>query len=271
MDKLKDRVAIITGAGGRGMGRAMALAMAAEGARIVAVDLNEAGARNTIDEVKRLGGDGFSQTVDVSDGDRMRQVIEQAVQRFGRLDILCNHVGDTDSRDIDVVNTPIEVWDRTMDVGLRGPFLASKYAIPHMLEAPGKGCIINTSSGAGFLGAVTLVSYAASKAALQALTRSIATSHGKRGIRCNAIATGLVLPPEVEAKRSQDSLEIFKINRVVEQVGRPEQVGAFAAFLASDDAAYITGQTIVIDGGHTIHQPWYAQSRDLHPEAFEGH
>lgn len=274
MGKLKDRVAVIIGAGGRGMGRSLALAMAREGARIVAVDIDGAGAERVIAEVRDLGGEGLAQVVDAADGEAIAEVMRQAVEHFGRLDILCNHCSalgtEIDGKDIDVVSTPIEVWDRTMDVNLRGPFLASKHAIPLMLSTAGEGCIINTSTGAAFLGAVTLVAYAASKAGLQSLTRSIATSHGKKGIRCNTIATGLVMSREAEAKASKANMAIYESNRLVKEVGRPEGMAALAVFLASEEGRYVTGQTYIMDGGHTAHQPWYAQSRDLHPHAFDG-
>jgi NAD(P)-dependent dehydrogenase (short-subunit alcohol dehydrogenase family) len=116
---------------------------------------------------------------------------------------------------------------------------------------------------------VIYVAYSASKAALQALTRSIATSHGMRGIRCNAIATGLVLTEGAKANVSDERLEAYRRNRLVERVGTPEDVAALAVFLVSDAAGYITGQTYLIDGGATAHQPWYSLSHITHPKGIE--
>jgi NAD(P)-dependent dehydrogenase (short-subunit alcohol dehydrogenase family) len=268
---LAGRVAIVTGAA-RGIGRATALAMADVGASVVLVDRDGAGADAVAAEVTDAGGDSAVFVVDVADGEAMRDVVEESVRRFGRLDILDNNAAAFDEStadDVDVVNTPVQVWDLTMAINVRGPFLACKYAIPKMLETTGRGCILNISSTSGFGGDVIYVAYSASKAALQALTRSIATSHGMRGIRCNAIATGLVLTEGAKANVSDERLEAYRRNRLVERVGTPEDVAALAVFLVSDAAGYITGQTYLIDGGATAHQPWYSLSHITHPKGIE--
>jgi 3-oxoacyl-[acyl-carrier protein] reductase len=265
---LAGRVAIVTG-GAQGIGRATALAMAGAGAAVVIVDRDGVGADIAASDVLAAGGESAAFCADVADGEAMREVIEECVRRFGRLDILDNNAAAFDEStadDVDVVNTPIDVWDRTMAINVRGPFLACKYAIPKMLETTGRGCILNISSTSGFGGDVIYVAYSASKAALQALTRSIATSHGMRGIRCNAIATGLVLTEAAKQNVSDERLEAYRINRLVEREGTPEDIAALALFLVSDAAGYITGQTYLIDGGATAHQPWYSLSHITHPK-----
>ena len=265
---LAGRVAIVTGAA-QGIGRATALAMSGAGASVVLVDRDGPGADSVAAEVAATGADSAAFCADVADGEAMRDVIEQSVQRFGRLDILDNNAAAFDEStadDVDVVNTPIDVWDRTMAINVRGPFLACKYAIPKMLETTGRGCILNISSTSGFGGDVIYVAYSASKAALQALTRSIATSHGMRGIRCNAIATGLVLTEAARQNVSDERLEAYQRNRLIERVGTPDDVAGLAVFLVSDAAGYITGQTYLIDGGATAHQPWYSLSHITHPK-----
>jgi NAD(P)-dependent dehydrogenase (short-subunit alcohol dehydrogenase family) len=147
--------------------------------------------------------------------------------------------------------------------------IACKHAIPAMLATAGSGCILNISSTAGFLGDVIYVAYSASKAALQALTRSIATSHGTRGIRCNAIATGLIATEGARRNLSDAQFEAYRQSRLVDDVGTPEQVAALAVFLVSDAAAYITGQTFVVDGGAHAHQPWYTLREVVHPHSVQ--
>jgi 3-oxoacyl-[acyl-carrier protein] reductase len=265
---LAGRVAIVTG-GAQGIGRATALTMADAGATVVIVDRDGPGAESVAREIAAGEGQSLAFCADVADGDAMRHVIEESVRRFGRLDILDNNAAAFDEStadDVDVVNTPIEVWDRTMAINVRGPFLACKYAIPKMLETTGRGCILNISSTSGFGGDVIYVAYSASKAALQALTRSIATSHGTRGIRCNAIATGLVLTDAAKENVSDERLEAYRRNRLVQREGTPEDIAALGLFLVSDAAGYITGQTYLIDGGATAHQPWYSLSHITHPK-----
>jgi NAD(P)-dependent dehydrogenase (short-subunit alcohol dehydrogenase family) len=269
--QLEGRVAIVTGSA-RGIGRATALAMAAAGATVVGIDQDGPGAQQVADEISAAGSRAAAYCVDVADGPAMKAAIDDTVARFGRLDVLDNNAAAFDTwtdDDVDVVSTPVEVWDRIMAINVRGPMLACKYAIPHMLATTGRGCIVNISSTSGFGGDVIYVAYSASKAALQALTRSVATSHGPRGIRCNAIATGLVLTELAARNVSPARLEAYQANRLVQPVGHPDDVGELVVFLASDAAGYITGQTFVMDGGATAHQPWYSMSEVVHPQAFQ--
>jgi 3-oxoacyl-[acyl-carrier protein] reductase len=267
--RLQGRVAIVTGAG-RGIGRAIALELAAEGAAVVLVDINAEAAYEVARELEQGGGIARMVTGDVAGAATVDAFID-AARQLGRLDVLVNNVAafgaDMHGRDNDVVTTPVEAWDRTMDVNLRAPMLACKYGIPLMLENGG-GSIINISSTSGFLGDVNHVAYSTSKAGMQALTRAIATSHGKRGIRCNAIASGLVMTETAELNLAAEMRQVYADNRLIARAGRPVDIAKMAALLASDDGGYITGQTFIIDGGACAHQPWYAHAHIVHPESF---
>lgn len=156
-----------------------------------------------------------------------------------------------------------------MNVNLRGAMLACKHAIPLMRRTAGGGVIVNISSTAAYNGDVVHVAYSASKAALHALTRSIATTHGRQGFRCNTVATGLVLTATAERNLAPDKLDAYGRNRLVDEVGRPEEVATLVTYLASDDARYIQGQAIIVDGGTSAHQPWHVLSHILHPEVVD--
>jgi NAD(P)-dependent dehydrogenase (short-subunit alcohol dehydrogenase family) len=264
------RVVIVTG-GANGIGRAISLAFAGEGARVVVLDIDGRGAEQTVALVKAIAGsDGLAVTADVADAEAVRRAVMDAVTTFGRLDVLVNNAAALEpelaATDIDVVTTPIETWDRTMAVNLRGPMLACKYAIPEMARTTGGGVIVNISSTAAYNGDVVHLAYSASKAALHALTRSIATTHGMKGIRCNTVATGLVLTANAARAVSAEKLAAYRRNRLVDEVGTPEEVASLVTYLASDAARYIQGQALVIDGGATAHQPWHVLAHILHPE-----
>jgi NAD(P)-dependent dehydrogenase (short-subunit alcohol dehydrogenase family) len=273
MGKLQDRVAIVTG-GARGIGRSIALGMAREGAAIVVVDIDTSDTDGLVAEIGEAGSTVAVHQVDVADGDAVRSAVEDAVDRFGRLDVLVNNAAAMEPwvlrTDANVETTPVETWDRVHAVNIRGPFLAAKYAVPRMLETTGAGNVINISTPAGFYGDVGSVAYSSSKAALHALTRAIATSHGRRGVRSNCIAPGIVLTDNALQNMSPEQRQARRRHRLVRRPGRPRDVAALAVFLASDDSGYITGQTIIMDGGiSSVHQPWYAESAVTHPDMVE--
>ena len=268
MQRLEGRAVLITGSA-QGIGRAIALAAAAEGAAVAGVDLNGAGATATAEAIRSTGGQAIVFQADVADEAAVRSAIDETVERFGRLDVLCNNAAAFEPKivatDIDAETTPMATWDRTFDVNLRGPFFAAKFALPHLRRAGG-GTILNISTTAGFNGDVVQVAYSTSKAALHQLTRAIATSHGRAGIRCNTIATGLVMS-EITQGNPSEKLAVWARHRLIADPGTPEEVAALAVHLCSDDGRYITGQTIVMDGGgSSVHQPWYADAAVLHPE-----
>jgi len=246
--RLSGKVAIVTGGAG-GIGRASALALGREGARVVVADLDADGAARVAEEV---GADALAIAVDVSDEAQVAAMIARTVASFGRLDVLHNNAAltsaDVLARDTVVTEMALDVWERTLAVNLRSQMLGCKHAIPAML-AGGGGSIVNTSSGAANIGDVTRVAYGVSKAGVQALTRYVATAHGKQGIRANAIVPGLVVTPAVTSQLSDAVLAQVADVNLTPYLGRPEDVAAVVVFLASDDARYVTGQMIAVDGG----------------------
>ncbi|MFJ9542416.1 SDR family NAD(P)-dependent oxidoreductase [Streptomyces sp. NPDC101225] len=261
--------AIVTGAA-QGIGRVTALALAAQGARVTILDINGDGAHAVADEVRAAGGEAHTVVGDVAKEPDVARMVEETLSRFGRLDVLVNNAvvydREIEGQDLNVVSTPNEVWDRTMAVNLQGAVLGCRHAIPAMV-AGGGGSIVNVGSTAGFSGDTNHVAYAASMAAKYSLTRSIATSHGKLGIRCNAIATGLVLSPTARGNLDPVKLGVYRDNLLVPDFAEPEDIASIIVFLGSQAGRYITGQTIIADGGFQAHQPWHAQAHIVHPNA----
>lgn len=265
--KLSDKVAIVTGAAS-GIGRAAALGLAREGAAVLVADLNPEGASRVSREIEGQGGKAAPFRCDVSDETSVRHMIEAAVSGFGGLDILHNNAANSDptlmGRDGAITEMELEVWDATFAVNTRGPMLGCKHAIPHMLERGG-GAIINTSSASGLVGDLTRSAYAASKAGVDALTRQVATQYGKRGIRCNAIAPGVIHTPALEANVAAEQIALYEGNHLTPRLGRPEDIAGMVVFLASDDGAFVTGQVLSVDGGLLAHHPTYAEFSKLTP------
>ena len=261
-NRLQGKVAIVTGAGtvggeGMGNGKATALLFAREGARIAAVDLDRAAADATADDIRREGGEAIALSGDVSRAADVRAIIDATVERFGRIDILHNNVG------IELAGDPVSTteadWDRVHEVNLKGPFLMCKYAIPHM-ERQGGGVIINISSVASLRWSpVPYFPYHTSKAALNHMTRVIARQYAAKNIRCNVILPGLIDTPHVRhylRDRAPEEVEqvMRQRNRAcpMGRQGTPWEVAGAALFLASDDASYVTGAELVVDGGLTL-------------------
>lgn len=263
--RLDGRVAIVTG-GASGIGRATAFALAEAGASVLVADLNEAGATSTAAAMTEQGLRAEGVGADIGDQRSIEAMVEAAVSTFGGLDILHNNAADSDPEllgaDLDVASLDAEVWDRTQRVNLRGAMLCCRFALPHLLER-GRGSIINTSSASGLTGDDSRAAYAASKAGLQSLTQSVATQYGKQGIRCNAIAPGVIETPALAANVPHELLEVYRNNTLTPRLGRPEDIAAAVVFLASDAASFITGQIISVDGGLLAHHPAIAEIRQL--------
>jgi NAD(P)-dependent dehydrogenase (short-subunit alcohol dehydrogenase family) len=250
--KLQDRVAVITGAGS-GIGRAMALLFASQGARVLAADINSAAAEETAALVAAAGGVCESRAVDVVVTEQVRDMIARALAAYGRIDILCNNAGIGSTTD--VIEAEPDEWDRVMAVNVKSVYLGCKYAIPPMI-AQGGGVIVNTASVAGMVGIVKRASYSASKGAVIALTRQVAIDFVEQGIRVNCLCPGTVDSPWVgrllgQAADPAAARAALVARQPMGRLGTPEEVAAAALYLASDDAAFITGTGLVIDGGLT--------------------
>jgi len=252
------KVAIVTGAGS-GIGRSTSRRLSSEGASVLVADVNLDAAKETVAMIEQEGGTAAAQWVDVNEEDAIAAMVAAAVSTFGSLQLLHNNAADTliIQRDLDVEHMEVEVWDRTLAVNLRGPMLGIKHALPHML-ASGSGAIVTTSSLAGQMGDLSRVAYGASKAGIDSLTRYVATQYGKRGIRANAVAPGVVKTPALTANVPADEIVVYEKNHVTPGMGEPHDIAAVVAFLLSDDAAYVTGQVLNVDGGLEMHTPLYS-------------
>jgi NAD(P)-dependent dehydrogenase (short-subunit alcohol dehydrogenase family) len=255
---LEGKVGIVTGAGS-GIGRATAVRMAGEGAAVVVADINLDGAAQTVHTIQTDGGRAVAQWVDVAEEDAVVEMIGAALSSFGRLDCLHNNAANVAvvPQDLDIVGMAVDVWDATMAVNVRGPMLGCKHAIPHMVEVGG-GAIVNTSSCAGQMGDLLRPAYGASKAAVDSLTRYVATLYGKQGVRCNAIAPGVIQTPSLTANVTPEELAKLEDNMCTTYLGLPEDIADAVVFLLSDQARYVTGQVLNVDGGFRMHTPTFA-------------
>ena len=244
--KLKDKVALITGSS-RGIGKAIALRFARDGAKIIVNYFNsETKANELVEEIKRIGSDAIAIKCDVSQEKDVKNMIEKSVKKFGKIDILINNAGIV--YDVPLFKKTLEQWRRTLDTNLIGVFLCSKYASEHMLKQ-GSGVIVNISSTNGInTGCPESADYDASKSGVISLTRNLALELAPK-IRVNSIAPGWI-DTDMNKNLPKDFVKQEKEKIFVKRFGKPEEIAAVALFLASDDASFVTGSTIVVDGGH---------------------
>jgi meso-butanediol dehydrogenase / (S,S)-butanediol dehydrogenase / diacetyl reductase len=247
--KLKDRIAVITGAGA-GIGRACALEFGKEGAMVVAADIDAGGARETVRQIAAAGGRAIAVETDVASADSVQRLVAETLEACGRIHVLVNNAAIQVNRTVE--DTSVDEWNREMAVNVGGVFLCSKFFLPHLRET--KGSIVNMSSVNGFFVEPMCAGYCATKAAIIGLTKAMAIDHGKDGIRVNCICPGYIdaglaegyfqAQPDPAAAR----LAAGKLHALW-RIGRPEEVGRLAVFLASDDASFMTGAAVVVDGG----------------------
>ena len=248
--KLNGKRAIVTGGAG-GIGRATALAFAAEGAAVAVVDLNQVGAQAVADEITAAGGRALALGVDVSQEQPVADAVARVVAEFGGLDVVFNNAGI--ARRTTAVETAVEDWDLSFAVNVRSIFLMCKHAIPH-LEAAGGGSIINTGSGWGLKGGGRALPYCASKGAVVNMTRALAIDHGPANIRVNSVNpgdtdTGMLRSEATQIGWTEEAFLADAADRPLRRMGRPSEIAAAVVFLASDDSSFVTGSALVVDGG----------------------
>lgn len=262
---LQDKVAIVTGSAA-GIGRSTAHLLASEGASVVVADIDIKGAEKVAHEIEAEGGKAIAQSVDVSDESAIEDLMRVTVDHFGGLDILHNNAAAlgpaAPGRDMDIASMDVDVWDRTMAVNLRGVMLGCKHAIPAML-ARGGGAIVNTTSGSAQRGDLSIPAYAVSKGGVDTLTKYVATQYGKKGIRCNAIAPGLILTHGVENFGGEEYVRMLEEHHLTPRVGRPEDIAQAVLYLVSPASEFVTGQILNVDGGILSHTAPYADVRRM--------
>jgi NAD(P)-dependent dehydrogenase (short-subunit alcohol dehydrogenase family) len=245
--RLAYKTAIITG-GASGIGRAASLLFAREGARIIIGDVDAEGAEETINLIAQEGGEAKFVKTNVSDSTEVERLVSFAVESYGQLNILFNNAG-VGNPNVKSVDLEEEDWDRVIDINLKGVYLGIKHAVPELKKAGG-GSIINTSSLLGLKGQKYLAAYNASKAGVILLTKNAALEYGQDNIRVNAIAPGVIDTKIIDAwKNDERKWPIISRANALGRIGTPEEVANAVLFLASDEASFITGTTLSVDGG----------------------
>ena len=251
MGLLENKTGIVTGAG-QGIGRAIAMSYAREGAKVVITDFNSDMGRETVELIQQAGGEAAFIQGDVSKEESVKEAVDFTVSTFGRLDIACNSAAV--SRGAGPIHEyEREVFDQTLEMCLTNTWLCMKYEIAAMLETGG-GAIVNISSNSSLRGQAHNTAYAAAKAGVNILTKSSAAEYGARGIRINAVSPGVIRTPGVEKyfEEQPDMAEGLKRAAVMSRLGEPGEIAEAVTFLSSDRASFITGQLLSVDGGAAV-------------------
>lgn len=246
MGRLTGKVAIITGAA-NGMGASEAKLFAKEGAKVVATDINDGVLHEVINEIKADGGDAIGLKHNVTSEEEWKQVIQETVNRYGKVDVLVNNAGVSSPKTM--TQMEMDEWNKIMDIDLNGCVIGMKYVIPEMQKAGG-GSLINISSIGGLVGMAGSSPYTAAKGALRALSKSAAVEYGKDKIRVNSVHPGIIETP-MTADTFKDATPYYKTFTQLPYFGNPEDVAYGVLFLASDESRFMTGAELVIDGGWT--------------------
>ena len=248
-ESLSGKVALVTG-GGSGIGRATALAMAEEGAKVAVCDVNAEGGEGTVSAIAAAGGDATFIHADVSQARDVEAMVDRVMEVYGRLDCAFNNAGISGGG-VPTHEHPEEVWDRVISINLKGVWLCMKYEIPRMLERGG-GAIVNTASVAGLVGIRNGSAYDAAKHGVVGLTKTAALEYAQQGIRVNAVCPGYVRTPMVERVLARDpgNEAAFTEREPIGRLGVPEEIAATVAWLCSDAASFVTGVAMPVDGGY---------------------
>lgn len=246
MDRLKNKVAIVTGASS-GIGRAIAEIFSKEGAKIIVADYKSKGGQKTVKNIIDAGGQAEFVQTDVSKSDEVEVMVKVAVEKFGGLDILVNNAGVALMADL--ASTTEKIWQKTIDVDLKGVFLGVKFAVPEM-EKRGKGKIINTASIAGLVGFQGITAYCAAKGGVVNMTKELALDLASKKINVNAIAPGVIKTAmTVDILKDPSMAKSMLTQTPIGRFGEPEDIAYAALYLASDESDFVTGHTLVVDGG----------------------
>jgi NAD(P)-dependent dehydrogenase (short-subunit alcohol dehydrogenase family) len=250
MSRLQGKVAIVTG-GNAGIGEAIAKLFAQEGAAVVVTGRRKEELDRVVNEIRRGQGRASAVAGSVTDEGHVREVVAQTVRTYGRIDVLVNNAGVGEFGKL-LHETEDTVWHQVLDVNLTGVFRMTRAAIPEMLKG-GSGAIVNISSIASLVGIPTCSVYSASKGGLDAMSRGIAVDYAAQGIRCNLVNPGLIDTPMAASllENREAAAEVLS-HYPIRRPGKPEEVAKMVLYLASDDAAWVTGQTFTIDGGMTV-------------------
>ncbi|MDB5686880.1 MAG: hypothetical protein JWR77_1469, partial [Rhizorhabdus sp.] len=263
MRGLEGKVAIVSGSYS-GIGEAIAIRLAREGAHVVLANSNQARGEDAAARIVAGGGSALAIRFDLSDEGSIADLIAATAERFGGLSILCNNAaitrGPVMDQDNAVQDLAAEIWRRTMDVNATGTMLMIKHALP-LLVAAQDSAIVNIGSGASLTGDVFRPSYAASKAAIDSLSRYVAAQYGKKGVRCNTVSPGMIVTENAQTVHTDASLAMIERHALTPYLGKPEDIAAMVALLVSDEGRFITGQTLAVDGGYLAHFPHVA---DVH-------
>ena len=256
LSRLDGRVAVVTGAGSRGAGigngKAAAVLLARRGAKLLLLDADEASAQITRELIESSGGQALVRRTDVSNPEACRAAMDAAVQAWGRVDILVNNVGIGGPAG-DAVELDLDEWDSALRVNVTSMMLMARFAIPQMRKL-GRGAIVNIASVAGLQGGTPSLLYPTSKGAVVNMTRAMASHHGKEGIRVNCVAPGMVYTPMVAGRMSAEMREVRRKRSLLQTEGSGWDVGHAVAYLASDEARWITGVILPVDAGTTAGQ-----------------
>ena len=262
MDRLKGKVAIVTGSTS-GIGIGIARLYAAEGAKVVICGRRKEKGQAVVDSIAAEGGEAWYHFMDMTDTSSVEALIADTVEKYGKIDILVNNAANVGLKDGRVDELTLEMWDAIFQSDIRGTFFATKCVIPYMEKNENGGSIINIGSMASCGGDLGSTAYACAKAGVDMLTKYTALQYGKQNIRCNCVRPGLIVTPQNEANVPQALKDVFLSNIMVNRYGCPEDIGHMCVYLGSDEAAYVTGQVVNVDGGLNSHVSTVAQFKEL--------